>query len=473
MGKRDTSDVVDSLVAVVADAVAIVVGMYLAIWVRFDSGWLPIPFGRHPNIYGEYAGGILLAAPIYLLIFRSLKLYVRPQIGRFEDKIPRLIRACGFCLVAAMVLAFMFKNVVEYSTVTIFISMATVSLLVVLERYVLFRLELHYARHSTSINRVLILGTDPVAAHLKRSLENEPKLRSRVVAFLRTDLSEPDPDIPKELIQGTIDELAAVALLEDEEKVDQIILTNSVIGHQRIVDIILFCERELIRFNMVPDLFRILTSNMDMQSVDDIPMLGISQWPLDHFWKRALKRVEDIVGAFVGLIVSAPIIAVAAVLIKRESPGPIFFSQKRCGEKGETFPIYKLRTMRVDAEVESGPVFTAEEDPRVTPIGRFLRRHNLDELPQFWNVLRGEMSLVGPRPERPHFVEKFKEDIGRYMWRHVSKPGVTGWAQVNGLRGNTSIEERIKYDLYYLENWSLSLDFKILVKTFMARENAY
>ncbi|MDP6630670.1 MAG: undecaprenyl-phosphate glucose phosphotransferase [Kiritimatiellia bacterium] len=473
MGKRDTSDVVDSLVAVVADAVAVVLGMYLAVWVRFDSGWLPIPFGRHPDIYMEYTSGILLVVPIYLLIFRSLGLYVRPQIGRFEDKIPRLVRASGLCLVAAMVLAFVFKNIVEYSTMAIFASVATVTLLVVLERYVLFRLELHYARHSTAINRVLILGTDPVAAHLKRSLENEPKLRSRVVGFLRTDLSEPDADIPRDLVKGTIDELAAVALLEEEDKVDQIILTNSVIGHQRIVDIILFCERELIRFNMVPDLFRILTSNMDMQSVDDIPMLGISQWPLDHFWKRVLKRSEDIIGSLLGLLVSAPVIAIAAVLIRRESPGPIFYAQERCGEKGEPFPIYKLRTMRTDAESESGPVFTAEEDPRVTRIGRFLRRHNLDELPQFWNVLRGEMSLVGPRPERPHFVEKFKEDIGRYMWRHVSKPGVTGWAQVNGLRGNTSIEERIKYDLYYLENWSLSLDFKILVKTFMARENAY
>jgi len=473
MGKRDTSDVVDSLVAVAADAVAILVGMYAAIWVRFDSGWLPIPFGRHPNVYMEYTGGLFLAVPIYLLIFRSLGLYVRPQIGRFEDKVPRLVRASGLCLVAAMVLAFIFKNIIEYSTMMIFISLVTVTFFVVLERYILFRLELHYARHSTEVNRVLILGTDPVAAHLKRSLENEPKLRSRVVGFLRTDLSEPDPDIPRELVKGTIDELAAVALLQEDEKVDQVILTNSVIGHQRIVDIILFCERELIRFNMVPDLFRILTSSMDMQSVDDIPMLGISRWPLDHFWKRVLKRAEDMVGSVVGLLISMPVIAVAAVLIKKESPGPVFYSQERCGENGEPFSIYKLRTMRIDAESESGPVFTAEEDPRVTRIGSFLRRHNLDELPQFWNVLRGEMSLVGPRPERPHFVEKFKEDIGRYMWRHVSKPGLTGWAQVNGLRGNTSIEERIKYDLYYLENWSLSLDFKVLVKTFMARENAY
>jgi exopolysaccharide biosynthesis polyprenyl glycosylphosphotransferase len=471
MRKRDTSDVKDSLVAVAADALAMVVGFFLATWIRFDSGWLPVPLGRHPEIYHHYAGGILLVTLAYLLIFRSLGLYVRPQIGRFEDKIPRLVRASSLGLVAAMVMAFVSKNYVEYSTLAIFISLPTVTLLVVLERYICFRLELHYARHSSVINRVLILGTDSVAAHLKRSLENEPKLRSRVVGFLRTDLSEPDEGVPPALIGGTVDELAAVAL--SEEKVDQIILTNSAIGHQRIVDIILFCEREMIRFNMVPDLFRILTGSMDMQSVDDIPMLGISQWPLDHFWKRVLKRGEDLLGATVGLLLSAPLIALAALLIKRESPGPVLYSQERCGEKGKPFRIYKLRTMRLDAEAQSGPVFTAEQDPRVLRIGGVLRRLNLDELPQFWNVLCGDMSLVGPRPERPHFVERFKEDIGRYMWRHVSKPGVTGWAQVNGLRGNTSIEERIKYDLYYLENWSLALDFKILVKTFMARENAY
>ncbi len=154
-------------------------------------------------------------------------------------------------------------------------------------------------------------------------------------------------------------------------------------------------------------------------------------------------------------------------------PGPVFYRQERCGEHSKKFILFKLRTMPVDAEAESGPVMTAEDDPRRTRSGAFLRRWNLDELPQLWNVLIGDMALVGPRPERPHFVEQFKEEIGRYMSRHVSKPGITGWAQVNGLRGNTSIEERIKYDLYYLENWSLAFDFKILLQTILSRENAY
>ena len=182
---------------------------------------------------------------------------------------------------------------------------------------------------------------------------------------------------------------------------------------------------------------------------------------------------EDIIGATVGLVLSLPVIAVAAVLIKRSSPGPVFYRQERCGEGGGTFTLLKLRTMPVDAEAQTGPVWTVENDARRTRVGECLRSCNLDELPQFWNVLKGEMTLVGPRPERPHFVEQFKETIGNYMSRHAYKPGMTGWAQVNGLRGNTDLKERVKYDLYYLENWSLAFDFKILLKTAFARKNAY
>jgi len=365
----------------------------------------------------------------------------------------------------------MVKTNPPFSAIAVVISFFTVTALVIIERYLFFRLELHFARHSPVVNRVLILGTDEVAAHLKRALAREPRLRSEVVGFLRTDLFESHSDIPSELIKGTVDELHKI--VKTDTQIDQIILTDPGLGHQRIVDIILFCERNLITFNMVPDLFRILTGTMDVQTIEDIPLLGVSRWPLDTFWNRVLKRIEDVVGAVAGLILSAPFIAVAAILIKKSSPGSVFYRQERCGEKGKVFNLYKLRTMSENAEDETGPVFAAKNDPPITKIGAFLRRHNLDELPQLWNVLKGDMSLVGPRPERPHFVEQFKEDIGRYMWRHVSKPGMTGWAQVNGLRGNTGIEERIKYDLYYLENWSLAFDFKILVKTLFAWENAY
>ena len=223
----------------------------------------------------------------------------------------------------------------------------------------------------------------------------------------------------------------------------------------------------------VPDLFRMLTSSVEVETIDDIPLLGLRRSPLDHLGNRLAKRTEDVLGALVGLLLFAPVVAVLALLVKRESPGPAFYGQTRCGYGGRPFTIWKLRSMRADAEAGTGAVFAAEDDPRRTRIGAFMRTHNLDELPQFWNVLKGEMSLVGPRPERPEFVEQFAGEFEHYMRRHVCRPGITGWAQVHGLRGNTSIAERLHADLWYLENWSLALDLKILLRTIFAVRNAY
>ncbi|MBU4200168.1 MAG: undecaprenyl-phosphate glucose phosphotransferase [Verrucomicrobia bacterium] len=468
---KDTSDVLASCVAIVADTLAVFAGFLLATWIRFDSGWIPLFHDTlPPQLYGMYAQGAGIAALMFLFIFQSLRLYVRPQIGTFGDKIPRLIHGIGLGLLLSLALAFALRTDPPFSRLTTLIAVATISLCVLLERYLLFRWELHLARHRTVVNRVLIVGTDSIAARLQQALRQEPRLGSRVVAFLRTRDAAPHPDIPPDLIRGTVDDLKPMV---EAGAVDQVILTDASIGHPRMIDMILQCEQALVTFNVVPDLFRVLTDNVDMQTIDDIPLLGVSRWPLDHFWNRVLKRIADVAGAGAGLILLAPFLPVLALLIKRDSPGPVFYRQERCGENGRPFALIKFRTMRPDAETATGPVWTVENDPRRTRFGAFLRRYNLDELPQLWNVLQGEMSLVGPRPERPCFVEQFKEGITRYMWRHVSKPGITGWAQVNGLRGNTDLQERVKYDLYYLENWSLALDFKILVKTFFNRKNAY
>ena len=471
MKQKDTFDVITSIWAVITDAITIYTGFMLATWIRFDSGWIRVRFGEPANLYAIYAKGALVATVLCLIVFKILGLFVRPQMGSFANKIPRLVRATGIGILATIVLAFAVRNTIfDYSSGVLIISLMTVSLLLVIGRYIMFRIEWNMSRHSSDTNQILIIGTDSVAAHLQRTLKKEVMLRAKVTGFLRTDASEPDKEIKTEQIIGKVENIEE---LVEKNPVDQIILTDSSMGHQRIVDLILLCDRNLITFNMVPDLFRIMTSSMDMQSLNDIPLLGMGKWPLDLFWNRVLKRAEDVAGAIVGLIIAAPVIGIASGLIKSSSPGPVFYRQERCGENGKVFDLYKLRTMPVDAEKESGPVWTVENDPRRTKIGTFLRQYNLDELPQLWNVLTGDMSLIGPRPERPHFVEKFKEDVGRYMWRHVSKPGMTGWAQVNGLRGNTSIEERIKYDLYYLENWSLALDLKIILRTIFARENAY
>ena len=469
MRKKDTFDVMTSIIAIVGDALAIYGGFMLATWIRFDTGLIPMFHDAPSRDLYLYGAGV--ATILFLFIFRSLELYQRPQLGSFGDKIPRLVRACGWGILLSTALAFILRTDPPFSRITVMLSFITITVLVLLERFLLFRLEHMLALQRKSTNRVLIIGTDSVAARAKAAIESEPLLRSDVVAFLTTfDTPSSDELIPETLIKGSMNELDTFL---SEERINQVILADNTLPHERMVEIIVTCERGLVPFYLIPDLFSVLTSKVHVDHIKDLPLLGVDKWPLDLFWHRILKRMEDILGAMIGLLVSIPIIFISALVIKKTSPGPVFYKQVRCGEGGREFAIYKLRTMHINAEAESGPVWANENDSRRTHIGAFLREYNLDETPQFWNVLKGEMSLVGPRPERPHFVEQFKEDISRYMWRHVSKPGITGWAQVNGLRGNTSIQDRIKYDLFYLENWSLAFDFKILIKTFFTRKNAY
>ncbi len=470
MRTRDTFDVMCSTLAVVADALAVFAGFMLAVWIRFDSGWIPMRLEVMPprDLY-LYAAGIMTLGS--LVIFRALELYVRPQYGHFIDKIPRLVRASGLSILAGMAATFVIPHDVAFSRIAVGLSFLSISVFIIIERNILHQLERHWAKHQALKKNVVILGTNEIAARLQETLHGEPRRRAKILAYLRTDEAPAHEEIPADLIKGGIADFSA---LLDREQIDEVILANpSRLDHETMSEIVVECERHLASFQMVPDMFSLLTSRVGVQTLDGIPLLGISKWPLDFFWNRMMKRISDIGGALVGLLISAPVIAIASVAIKITSPGPIFYVQERCGEKGERFKIYKLRTMRPNAHGENGSKWTVENDPRRTRVGTFLREWNLDELPQFWNVLIGDMSIVGPRPEQPEFVEQFRDDIQRYMWRHVSKPGLTGWAQVNGLRGNTSIRERIKYDLYYLENWSLSLDFKIIARTIFANKNAY
>jgi len=474
---RDNFDALCSVLAGFSDAAAAYLGLMAAVWIRFDSGLIPLHNNEIFPPRGMYVAAAVVLAPLMVLIFRQIGLYIRPQLGSFGDKLPRLVRGVSITLAAALVLSFIVRppDWPPYSRTVALIAFFTILLLILLERFIIFRSELHWARRTAPIRRILIIGVDDLAARIRHALEHEPRLRSRLGGYLMpTDpggheislSSSIDPD----LVKGHIGELEQVV---EKEDIDEIILADTTIDHPRLTQILFHCERNLIPFRMVPDLYGVLTSRVRVQHIGDIPLIGMASWPLDAFWNRVLKRLEDIGGALLGLLISAPVLLAAAPIVKRSSPGPIFYRQTRCGIAGKSFTIYKLRTMSENAEVDSGPVWAKEDDPRRTRIGEFLRKWNLDELPQFWNVLKGDMSLVGPRPERPHFVEQFKDDVGHYMTRHISRPGMTGWAQVNGLRGNTSIKDRVQHDLYYLENWSLSFDLKVLIQTFFNRKNAY
>jgi len=227
------------------------------------------------------------------------------------------------------------------------------------------------------------------------------------------------------------------------------------------VSLVESANREIVEVKVVPDLVQVIALRARLEELDGIPIINIHDVPLRGF-NSVLKRVIDVAISAAGLLTLAPVILTVAAIIRRTSPGAAFFRQERMGLDGRSFWVWKFRSMYDGAERETGPVWAREDDPRCTPIGRFLRRSNLDEVPQLWNVLRGDMSLVGPRPERPFFVQQFKQRMPQYMLRHKVKAGLTGWAQVNGWRGNTSIEKRIEYDLYYIENWSVMLDLKIM-----------
>jgi len=273
-------------------------------------------------------------------------------------------------------------------------------------------------------------------------------------------------------ILGTVEDLPS---LIESQGVDEVIIGLPEASHQDMLTIISLCEREKVNIRVFPDVFQIMARGISIGDLDGMPLLTIGGGAL-RGWRLTLKRAMDLVGAAVGLVLFSPLMLLTALLVKLDSPGPAFYTQERMGLDAKPFMILKFRSMRRDAEAETGPVWAVEEDPRRTRLGAFIRRFSIDEFPQFINILLGEMSLVGPRPERPALVRQFQLSIPRYMERHRVKAGITGWAQVHGLRGNTSIYERTKYDLWYIENWSLLLDLKIIIKTIFnlfAGKNAY
>ncbi len=264
--------------------------------------------------------------------------------------------------------------------------------------------------------------------------------------------------------------LADAPQISQSERIDEIYVALPLDEHLKMLGIVEFASRECINVHVIPDLLQFIALRARLEDLDGLPMIDINDVPLRGL-NSVIKRLVDValsagvlaIGALPGVLVSW--------LIKQNSPGPAFYKQERMGLDGKAFTVYKFRTMVVEAEDTTGPIWARDEDPRTTAIGRWLRRFDLDELPQFWNVFRGDMSIVGPRPERPFFVEQFKHRIPQYMLRHKVKAGITGWAQVNGWRGNTSLEKRIEFDLYYIENWSLSLDFKIMWLTVLRGMN--
>ncbi len=307
-------------------------------------------------------------------------------------------------------------------------------------------------------DRVLVVGTGDVAQMILQKILGNPSLGYEVVGVVEAN-GHPTVALPVPVVGHS----SHLARLIEEHQADEVIIALPEATHQDILALISECERGRATIKVFPDLFQIMAGQVGIGDLGGLPLLTMREIAL-RGWRRGAKRTMDILGASIGLVISSPLLLLTALLIKLDSPGPIFYVQERMGLDARSFPMIKFRSMHQDAE-SSGPGWTSPGDSRVTRLGNILRRLNVDELPQLINVFLGEMSLVGPRPERPVYVAQFRRSIPRYMDRHREKAGMTGWAQINGLRGDTSIAERTKYDLWYIENWSLLLDIKILIRT--------
>jgi Undecaprenyl-phosphate glucose phosphotransferase len=313
-------------------------------------------------------------------------------------------------------------------------------------------------RAGIGLKRILIAGAGELGRLVAERILHHRELGYQVVGFVDDRAGGDHIGYRGLPLLGTLAETGEIA---QRERIDHLYVALPIEEHVKLLDLIELTSRECIDVKIVPDLLQFIALRARLEDLDGLPIINVNDVPLQgiNAW---IKRSIDVLLSGAALLVLTLPLALIAALVKWSSPGPVFYRQERMGLDGRAFTVYKFRSMHVGAEDETGPVWARDNDPRATAIGRWLRRLDLDELPQLWNVLRGDMSIVGPRPERPFFVEQFKHRLPQYMLRHKVKAGITGWAQVNGWRGNTSLEKRLEYDLYYIENWSVSLDLKIM-----------
>ncbi len=449
------------------DAALAALAFYLAYLWRLRTENPPavniLPFRGYLGMMAIQVGSLLTA-------FLLARLYhLKRGVSRL-DVLTSLVAAAsiGILLTSAFT-SLLYKNELDYPRLMLVYSWVLTILLVGMGRLAHDALESRLRARGFAAYNTLIVGTGEVGRMILNKIRQSPALGYKIVGFV--DESCGQTDVMGVPVLGTTADLPQ---LIDAHAVDQVIIAMPERSHQELLEIIALCQRGRVEIKVFPDVFQIIASEMSIGDLNGLPLLTVRDIAL-RGWKLTLKRGMDIVGSALALIFLSPLMLLVAALVKLESPGPVFYVQERVGLDGKPFQVLKFRTMRQDAEA-NGPGWTVANDPRRTRLGKFLRRYSIDELPQFINVLIGEMSLVGPRPERPMYVEQFRQAIPRYMERHREKAGITGWAQVNGLRGDTSIVERTKYDLWYIENWSLWLDIKILLRTlvhFAKDDNAY
>lgn len=449
-----------SITLVTLDALMVVVAFILAYQLRARIPWPAplaneIPLVRYTGLIVAQIFGVLAA----LFFFRQYNL--RRAISRVDQFYSVFAAVSIGTMLAVAISVFSFKNSifeVDYPRAMIIYAWLLTIILITIGRVVHQIVRDRLRDGGLGKDRLLIVGTGEVARIIIQRILWTPKLGYELIGVINGELGENEVlGVP---VIGKPEDLPD---LIEEHKVDEVIIAIPEEGHREVIRVISYCERGRVTIKVFPDFFQFIASEADIDDLGGLPLLSIRNYAMRGY-RLMFKRIMDVVGAIVGLIIFSPMMILTAIAVKLESPGPVFFIQERMGLDGRPFLLIKFRSMREDAERE-GPSWTVDDDPRRTQLGTFLRKIELDELPQFINVLLGEMSLVGPRPEQTYYVNLFRESVPRYMERHREKAGMTGWAQVNGLRGDTSIMERTKYDVWYTENWSILLDIKIILRT--------
>jgi Undecaprenyl-phosphate glucose phosphotransferase len=440
---------------VIGDAVIAAVSVPAGYWIKYQNAIQALPFR-------PYVEAIPVVVALYLFSLALTGQY-RSWRGRtLVDQLFALYTGIGLAAVL-MLAAIEVGNLGQsYSRLTILPAVLIAAVLMTGERFLLRQYETRLRRNGIGTERVLMVGTGEGSELLIRRMNMFPQYGFQVVGVASDEISV-DALFVGVPVVGRVGDLPSLAR---EFKVDQVFLALPAVQRERLLHLITMCEDENLEFKIVPDLLEVMSTRVAANALDGLPLVGIRRSQL-RGWAAAMKRAIDILISAVLLVVLSPILLVVTLLIKLTMPGPILFRQERIGLHRRPFVIYKFRSMIPDAEAKTGPVVAAPGDSRVTRLGRVLRRLSLDELPQLINVLRGDMSLVGPRPQPTFFDERYSGEVPRYLERQQARPGLTGWAEVNDLRGAAPIKDRTLYDVYYIENWSLALDLKIVVLTAM------
>ena len=406
----------------------------------------------------------LIAIPIYLLIYNYYQLYESYRAKRLMLETDRIIRSNILGIILIMILSFLFKEVHVSRMVILLFGLINTGLMT-LSRVILRKTLRILRRKGYNIKRMLIIGYNDLSKEFVQRILSNRNLGYHVAGFLsdRFDGYDSSSDYKNPIpYRGGLDDLEKVLATE---AIDEVVVALEYDQYNHLSKIIDTCEKAGTKVSIVPFYTKYIPARPHIDEIDGLPVINIRHIPLDNLLNNWLKRLFDIFVSLFLLIVLSPFLLVVAICVKASSPGPVLYKQERVGLNKKIFTMYKFRSMRVATDNSDKTAWTTKDDPRRTKFGAFIRKYNIDELPQLFNVLNGTMSLVGPRPEIPYHVNNFKEEIPLYMVKHQVRPGITGWAQVNGFRGDTSIKGRIEHDIFYIENWSFLFDIKILIMT--------